>query len=202
MGDRIHKLSRFFLKFPGIGERQAKRFAFFLLAQHPEYIDQLTAAMRDARSAARECAKCYKLHEGTNDLCEICGNSERDQSKILVVEKQADLEAVERTSYQGLFFILGGLIPIVEKKTMAQTRTSLLFERIRADAEQGVLQEVILAFPLTSNGDHTDSYLRQELKERVAPTITVTSLGRGLSMGSELEYIDPKTLEISITKRE
>ena len=199
MNDRIQKLSRLFLKFPGIGERQARRFAFFLLAQHPEYIDELSSAMQEARSAVHECQKCFRLHESSDALCSICGNPSRDQAKLVVVEKQADLEAIEKTNFNGIFFILGGLVPIVEKKAVAKTRMSAFLERLARDTS---LEEIILAFPLTPNGDHTDSYLRELLQQKFPNHFKITSLGRGLSLGAELEYIDPQTLEISISKRE
>ncbi|HSE56612.1 MAG TPA: toprim domain-containing protein [Candidatus Paceibacterota bacterium] len=201
MDSRLQKLAQLFLKFPGIGERQARRFAFFILNQQQGYIQELTETIHTARSGAKQCPQCFRLHESASIRCAICSSPNRDQSRLLIVEKQADIEAVEQTSYNGLFFIFGGLIPIVEKKTMAKTRITELEARITTDVEAGVLKEVILAFPLTANGDHTEIYLR-ELLQKKFPTLSVTSLGRGLSMGSELEYIDPRTLEISIAKRE
>ncbi len=201
MEGRMRKLAELFLKFPGIGERQAKRFAFFILNQSDGYIRELRDTMQTARSVAKSCPLCFRLHEGSGTLCSICADQNRDQSRILILEKQADLEAVEQTSYNGLFFLFGGLIPIVEKKTVAKTRLAELEARIVKDTENNVLKELIFAFPLTANGDHTDSFLREYLQKKF-PSLTITSLGRGLSMGSELEYIDPRTLEISIAKRE
>lgn len=198
MNDRINKLSQLFLKFPGIGERQARRFAFFILSQKSEYVKELTEEMKKVREDIKECPKCFRLYSGENNFCDICADKKRDNSKIIVVEKQADIEAIERTTYNGLFFILNGLIPIIEKKIVAKTRLERLNERIKDD---NALKEVILAFPLTPNGDHTDSFLKEHIKE-LNPNLSTTSLGRGLSMGSEIEYIDPKTLEISLKKRE
>ena len=40
--DIIQKLTETFLKFPGIGPRQAKRFAFFLANSEDKYLKELT----------------------------------------------------------------------------------------------------------------------------------------------------------------
>ncbi len=101
-----------------------------------------------------------------------------------------------KTHYYGLFFVLGALIPITKKDMIDGTNARALVERIKKEKNIG---EVILAFPLTPNGDHTDSVIR----ELLAPhSVEVSSLGRGLSTGTELEYADPASLEASLKKRE
>ena len=65
------------------------------------------------------------------------------------------------------------------------------------------LKEIILAFSLSPQGDHTDSYIRQELK-KVAESlgIKISSLGKGLSTGTELEYSDNDTLKNALKNRQ
>ena len=41
MDDPIEKLSLYFKEFPGIGERQSKRFVYFLLHKNPNYVKEL-----------------------------------------------------------------------------------------------------------------------------------------------------------------
>ncbi len=124
----------------------------------------------------------------------------RDQSTIVVVEKGQDIEAFARTDYKGLFFVLGGLIPIIQKNIIEGTHIAYLQTRI--EHEKGVLKELILAFPLTPNGDHTDQAVREILAQTLPSGISITSLGRGLSTGAELEYADPASLSASLKKRE
>ncbi|MDB5188523.1 MAG: recR [Candidatus Nomurabacteria bacterium] len=205
MNDSVDRLAKLFLKFPGIGERQARRFAYFILTQQEGYVDTLSRALVAARAHANMCNRCLRIFEGTTDsnsgLCEICSDEHRDQGSIVVVEKSQDIESFARTDYNGLFFVLGGLIPIVQKDIIQGTNAAKLIARVQAERADGALREVILAFPITPNGEHTDSALR-ELLAPVSDTLTITSLGRGLSTGAELEYADPASLEASLKKRE
>ncbi len=203
--DSVDRLAKLFLKFPGIGERQARRFAYFILTQQEGYVDSLARALVAARTHANTCARCLRIFEGSVEssggLCNICSDEHRDQSSIVVVEKSQDIESFNRTDYNGLFFVLNGLIPIVQKDIIAGTNAQKLIDRVRKDTSENVLQEVILAFPVTPNGEHTDSAIR-ELLSPISLDLTITSLGRGLSTGAELEYADPASLEASLKKRE
>jgi recombination protein RecR len=134
---------------------------------------------------------------GNAGLCEICSNPSRDQSQLLIVEKSQDIDSFGKTDYHGLFFVLGGLIPIVQKNVLAGTNIALLKERIAKESTSPY--EVILAFPITPNGEHTDTVVREMLA--VYP-ISISSLGRGLSAGAELEYADAESLNASLKKRE
>ena len=137
---------------------------------------------------------------GQATVCHLCGDTTRDQDTIVVVEKTADIDVFLKTDYHGLFFVLGGLIPITQKSIIDGTNTNILIERVKKESNPpaGGLTEVILAFPLTPNGDHTDSVIRDLL----GSSIKISSLGRGLSTGTELEYADPASLEASLKKRE
>jgi recombination protein RecR len=58
--------------------------------------------------------------------------------------------------------------------------------------------EIILAFPANPEGDATAVKTREELADAGA---RVTTLGRGLSTGSELEYADAETLKTALANR-
>lgn len=201
MEDHIEQLTRLFLKFPGIGARQAKRFAYFILAQQESYVKNLSSALITARGSARACTRCMRIYEGSGNTCHLCSDTTRDQQTIVVVEKSADIDAFKKTDYHGLFFVLGGLIPIVQKHIVEGTNATKLVERVAKESALASERplEIILAFPLTPNGDHTDTVVRDLL---TSYPITINSLGRGLSTGTELEYADPASLEASLKKRE
>ncbi len=196
MDDHIEQLTKLFLKFPGIGARQAKRFAYFILSQQESYVKNLSSSLLTARSFAQTCTRCHRIYEGSAGSCNICSDTSRDQNTIAIVEKSADIDVFLKTDYHGLFFILGSLIPITKKSIIDGTNASKLIERIKNDS---AVKEVILAFPLTPNGDHTDFVIRDLLSNL---NIKISSLGRGLSTGTELEYADPASLEASLKKRE
>jgi recombination protein RecR len=218
MERNLEQLANLFLKFPGIGRRQAIRFAYFILTQPESYVASLARELTSARSRARTCVRCHRIFDlpavatalqagGNAGLCEICSNPSRDQSQLLIVEKSQDIDSFGKTDYHGLFFVLGGLIPIVQKNVLAGTNIALLKERVSKSVQDGSASgggkvqdlEVILAFPITPNGEHTDTVVREMLA--VYP-ISISSLGRGLSAGAELEYADAESLNASLKKRE
>jgi len=133
-----------------------------------------------------------------------------DTSTLMVVEKDSDLESVKKSRvYNGKYFILGGLVPIIEKNTKKRIRIEELKERIKKEGEN--LREIILAFSLNPQGDHTDSYVREQLNEiveklnpstKLRAGIKISSLGKGLSTGTELEYSDNDTLKNALKNRQ
>ncbi|MDQ5931231.1 MAG: recombination protein RecR [Patescibacteria group bacterium] len=202
MDDHIEQLTRLFLKFPGIGARQAKRFAYFIISQQESYVKNLSSSLLTARSFAQTCTRCYRIYEGQSanagqaNICHLCADTTRDQNTIVVVEKSSDIEVFLKTDYHGLFFVLGALIPITKKSIIDGTNATKLIDRAKNFSN---IKEIILAFPLTPNGDHTDFVIRDLLSSL---NIKISSLGRGLSTGTELEYADPASLEASLKKRE
>ncbi len=96
--------------------------------------------------------------------------------------------------------MLGGTVSLASEKG-ENLRTEQLLASLSSRSENG-LSEVILAFPANPEGDATSIFVREQLwpvTELIA--VTVTSLGRGLSTGSELEYADPETLKSAFDSR-
>ena len=203
--DTIEKLTEIFKEFPGIGERQAKRFVYFLMSRNPSYAENLSLLIKDLKKEISQCQECFKffINKDSKKLCDICLDENADSSVLMVVEKDSDLESVNKSRvYHGKYFILGGLVPIVEKNTNARIRIKELIEKIKRDTKKG-LKEIILAFSLSPQGDHTDFYIRSQLKNISEPlNIKISSLGRGLSTGTELEYSDNETLKNALKNRQ
>jgi len=201
MDYHIEQLAKLFLKFPGIGSRQAKRFAQFIASAPKSYVDALAHSLVTTHANVETCGQCFRIFEGDSALCGFCSDPTRDNKTIVVVEKSSDIESFLSTDYKGLFFVFGGLVPITSTAALQGVRMKILAERVKKDIETNTLNELILAFPLTPNGDHTDTVVREQLSA-FNTTITITSLGRGLSIGTELEYADPLSLNASLKKRE
>ncbi len=197
MQQELDRLAKMFMKLPGIGERQAKRFAYFILTQPQSYVTEFAQALKNAKSHAQTCSKCLRVFEGAHGDCEICSSANRDQGTIAVVEKSQDIDSFAKTEYNGLFFVLGGLIPIVQKNILEGTNIKKLEDRVKSIE----IKEIILAFPITPNGEHTDMAIR-EILAPVSEKVKISSLGRGLSSGAELEYADAASLNASLKKRE
>lgn len=198
--DVVEKLAEIFKQFPGIGERQAKRFVYFLMSRDGSYSENLSRLILELKKEISQCKECFRffISGAKKTVCDICADQNVDSSTLMVVEKDSDLESVRKSRvYHGKYFILGGLVPIVEKTTKSRVRIEELKSKIKKDSKD--LKEIILAFSLNPQGDHTDEYVRQEL---ASLGIKISSLGRGLSTGTELEYSDNDTLRNALKNRQ
>jgi recombination protein RecR len=200
----IDRLTEHFKEFPGIGERQAKRFVYFLLHKNPSYVKELGDKILDLKNTIHQCPSCFLFFQSKQDqLCDICSNSKTDKTSLLIVEKDADYENIKRSkNYNGMYFILGGLVPIVNKETPNYVRINELTNNIEKQSKTSELKEVIIALSLNPQGEHTDMYLREILSPlKIKFNFNIVSLGRGLSTGTELEYSDSETIKNALRNR-
>jgi hypothetical protein len=64
------------------------------------------------------------------------------------------------------------------------------------------LKEIILALSLNPDGENTIDYVSEQLKLTLGDKkIKITTLGRGLSTGTELEYLDDNTFQNAFKNR-
>lgn len=201
----IDRLTEKFRDFPGIGPRQSKRFVYFLLSRNRSYLEELSKLILEVKKEVHVCSSCFRFFakNGAGALCSICADSNRDHASLLLVEKDVDLENVEKNKiYTGRYFVLGGTIPILEKNPEERVRLRELQKKVKEEASQNGLKEIIIAFSLNAEGEHTafvtESALRPLAEEY---KLTLSHLGRGLSTGSEVEYLDGETLKSAIKNR-
>ncbi len=195
--DPIEKLSELFERFPGIGPRQAQRFVQFLLRSSPSMRRDLIESVRDLASSVHQCPECQRYSTSKKGRCNICADTNRDDSLLAVVASDADLQAVERShTFRGKYFVLGGLISLASDKMTGLRLTDL--KTLTPKRAANGLSEIILAFPANPEGDATAIRVREELEPL---GIKITKLGRGLSTGSELEYADSDTLKSALDNR-
>ena len=200
----IDKLTEIFSRFPGIGPRQAKRFVYALLSRM-NVTDELIRGLEELKSGVAQCQRCYRFFAIGNssqthhqNLCSICSDTSRDQSLLMIVPRDTDLDAVEKSrSFRGLYFVLGGSLPILEKEPHKRIRINEL--RARMKSEGNIFKEIILAMNANSEGENTADFLKEELKPLTQAQFS--ELGRGLSTGAELEYADPETLKNALLHR-
>lgn len=200
----IEILAEKFKEFPGIGARQAKRFVYFLLHKNPHFAKSLSEEILKIKNAIKQCPSCFIFFQKKDgDLCEVCSNQKTDKSSLLIVEKDADYENIRKSKiYNGMYFVFGGLVPIVTKETPSFVRVNELVKKIKTYIKENDLKEVIIAMALSPQGEHTDLYIRETLSKIDGfEKVKVSSLGRGLSTGSELEYADGDTLKNAIKNR-
>jgi recombination protein RecR len=192
----IQKLIDLFSKFPTIGPKTAARFAYYLIELKKEEVDEITKALAEIKKNIKTCVYCFKPFEGLGHLCEICGNPGRDKAMLCVVEKETDLNSIEKTKkYHGRYFILGGTISRLRKTEIEKLRIKDLILRVKKGQDT---KEIILAINPTQEGEATTLYLERILKPYGKK---ITRLGRGLPIGGELEYADDETLTSALEGR-
>ncbi len=201
--NNTERLIELFKEFPGIGPRQAKRFVYFLLNKNPGYATDLAGLIKEVRSTVHSCTSCFRFFpNSTNTLCPVCRDTNRDPKQLMIVSHDVDYENIEKTKfYNGYYFILGGTVPILEKNPENRIRQKDLLQTIQTKVSTG-LNEIILALNYNPEGENTVNYLTEFLKDVTTKNnIKISTLGRGLSTGTELEYSDSDTIKNALKNR-
>ena len=197
MSTIIDQLTDLFAKLPGIGPRQARRFVYYLLKERGGVGARMSHLISQLKSEVSQCKECYRFH--VDKSCRICVDPNRSQTSLMVVLNDADLESIERAHvHDGQVFVLGGYVSLLEDEKTGKPKYARLTELTARIGKMHQLTEIILAFAANQDGDHTAYYLRDYLMQ---PGLTITTLGRGLSTGSELEYADADTIKSALLGR-
>jgi len=192
--DPVTRLIQVLTKLPGIGEKSGARLAFHLLSSPAEYVRELSQAIVDVKEKVRFCSNCLNITE--QDPCRICGDPNRTDEVICVVEEPNDLYAIEKTgAFNGKYHVLHGVISPLDGIGPDEIRIAELLERLR----KGGVKEVILATNPVVEGDATALYLSAEIKPL---GIRVTRIARGIAVGGDLEYTDGATLTDALRGRQ
>lgn len=182
---QISKLIEQLSRLPGIGAKSAQRLAFHMINMPLDQVEELSAAIVNAKRNVRYCSKCCTLTDA--EVCPICSNPKRDNSVIMVVENTRDLAAYEKIGkFEGVYHVLHGAISPLLGIGPADIRLKELMLRL-----QGDVREVIIATNSSLEGETTAMYISKLVK----PTgIKVTRIASGVPVGGDLEYIDEVTL--------
>ncbi len=192
--DAVTKLIQELNKLPGIGPKSAQRLAYHLLRAPEEQTRLLAEAILSVKQKTKLCSLCFNVTE--SDPCRICGNAQRDRTKICIVEQPQDILALEHTGvYKGLYHVLHGAISPTEGVGANDIRIKELMSRL----QDGEVEEIILATNTNLEGEQTALYLHK----LISPLgIKITRLAQGLPFGTELEYADDVTLTRAIEGRQ
>lgn len=209
----IDKLIDIFKKFPTVGQRTAGRFVYYLMKLPKDRIDEIINAIQELKNKIKLCQLCFNPFEpfdvaqGKGEVCPICQNPGRNKNLLCVVEKETDLLTIENTlghsptgepkKYNGLYFILGGIIGLMKNEDI----NSLRLEQLKLRVKDGNFSEIIVALNPTPEGRATSILLEREIKSFLAPNTKITHLAKGIPVGGELEYADEETLESAFEGR-
>ncbi|MCA0204497.1 MAG: recombination mediator RecR [Proteobacteria bacterium] len=189
----IEALIALMARLPGLGPRSARRAVLHLLKKRTLVMEPLAQAMARVAETARDCKVCGNISD--DDLCPICADPARGKGVICVVEDVSDLWALERAGgFGGRYHVLGGTLSALDSVGPEALRIPDLVDRIAGER----VTEVILALNATVEGQTTAHYIAEAL----APSgVAVSTLGRGVPMGGELDYLDDGTIAAALAAR-
>ncbi|MDR3281954.1 MAG: recombination mediator RecR [Endomicrobium sp.] len=189
----IDKMIEIIKKMPGVGPKMAERLSYHILKMPYHDVEKLLNSIQKARNLMKNCSICYNLSE--HDPCIICSDNSRERSTICVVETPQDLLAISKAKeYNGLYFVLGGVLSPLDAIGPDDLRIDKLIKILK----NGRVVEVIVATDMDSKGEITAIYLAKIIKNL---GVKVTRLGYGLPVGGDIEYADEVTISRAIEGR-
>ena len=182
-----------FASLPGIGRKTAYRFVLYLLKKDEEEVRKFGNTFIRLREQIKYCENCHNISE--MQFCGICSSHSRDGSLVCVVEDIRDVIAIENTAqFKGHYHVLGGIISPMDGIGPAELNVESLVNRVK----RGGIKEIVMALSANMEGDTTNFYIFKKLKDF---DVKISTIARGVAVGSELEYTDEVTLGRSILNR-
>ena len=179
-------------KLPGIGPKSAQRLALHIIRQADEEALALARAIISACREVYPCPDCGNLTDETP--CFICRDEERDSSLLCVVEASSDILPIERTGYQGRYYVLNQRFDLFKDHQLGEEDLQRFLHKL----EGGMVEEVILALNPTIDGEIMGRYL---LSLTAPYPLRVSRLAHGLPVGGDIEFADEITLRRAMEGR-
>ena len=187
------RLQESLAKLPSVGKKSAERMAYAMLEMDDEDLKEFSDAIRELKEKIHYCPVCGNITE--DEECEICQDTNRDRTTLMVVSSPKDVMAFENAEgYRGLYHVLGGTISLSKGKGIEDLNIPSLLKRV----DSGEIKEIIIATNPTVDGETTALYLAKLLENK---NVNVTRLAYGLPMGGNLDYADALTLAKAIEGR-
>ena len=181
-------------KLPGVGPRSAQRLVQYLLKVKDQDIDRLSSSLLDLKSKIKQCRECFYLTQEKN-LCSFCEDLSRNSQVLCVVEQAFDVFRIENCGvFKGCYHVLHGVLSPLNHIYPKDLTFKALHERIK----KRDVKELILAIDSDLEGDTTALYIMQKFKN---PELKISRLAQGIPFGSDLAFIDDKTLIQAIENR-
>ncbi len=184
-------------RLPGVGERTAERYAYFLLRADKNLSEKLAGAISRLHSGVKSCPVTFALIDADENVSNLYSDSSRDKTTIAVVEEPLDIVALERTGqFHGTYHVLGGAISPIDGIGPEKLHIPELIGRIKNDN----VQEIIIATNASVEGESTAIFLQKHVLD-AGIDIKITRLARGIPVGVDLEYASQITLTHALDGR-
>ncbi|MDD4381876.1 MAG: recombination mediator RecR, partial [Candidatus Dojkabacteria bacterium] len=177
------------------------RIVYHYLRSPNKDATKLSEALKEMDDKVKYCSKCFNVSE--REECDICSSKLRKTDKICVVEEPLDVVAFENSAvYDGVYFVLGGVISPADGIGAEEIRFRELDSRARELLVQNYKLEIIIATNPSLEGEATANYIQDLFKNFVKEgKIEITRLAMGLPTGADLEYADRLTLKRALEGR-
>jgi len=177
-------------RLPGVGNRTAERYAYYLLKADQRINDSLATAVHDIHARVKTCPITFALIDADDDVSALYSDPDRDRTLVAVVEEPLDIVALERTGqFKGTYHVLGGAMSPIDGIGPEQLHIPELMKRIQDDG----VKELIIATNASVEGESTALFLQKHIRDAEVD-VTMSRLARGIPVGVDLEYADQITL--------
>lgn len=189
----LNQLLKSLQQVPYLASKNIYRVASYFLSCDDKQAQQFCRTILEAKKNIVYCKICFVWNEKEQN-CFLCA-SKRDQSIVCVVQTWQELFAIEKTGgYQGVYHVLCGVICPLEGVGPEDLTIDALVKRVAA----GEIREIIFALNQTLEGEATAAFIAKKLSTF---KITISTLARGMPVGSSLEYMDRLTVHKALTER-
>lgn len=183
---------------PGVGERTAERYAYYLLRANQHISEKIAESLKGLHDGVKSCPVTFALIDANEEISTLYSDPSRDKTIVAVVEEPLDIVAIERTGqYKGTYHVLGGAISPIDGIGPEQLHVPELIERIKKDS----VQEVIIATNASVEGESTALFLQRNIRDSGLDSVKITRLARGIPVGVDLEYAGQITLAHALEGR-
>ncbi|MEA4205906.1 toprim domain-containing protein [Mycoplasma sp. 1199] len=189
--EQINKFLEVIRQIPGISKKQAEKIVYWILEAEKEQVQQVAQAFIDVKEKTTFCPICSQVIE--NNYCSICDNSSRDNTLLIVENRQVMQKIEDANIYNGKYYVFSHLIINEYEEQKYQKEIQKLLDYAQK------FDEIILGISPSIKGEVTNEFLKEKLTKQ---NLKVTRLAIGLPVGSSVDYIDAITLKFSLINRQ
>ncbi|MDX1809447.1 MAG: recombination mediator RecR [Sulfurospirillaceae bacterium] len=181
--EKFNNLVEAFQSIPTVGKKSAMRYAYHLVLNDTFLAMKLANSIEIAVKSIKKCQNCGALSE--NEICEICLDEKRDNTKICIVENAKDILVLEEYNlYDGKYFVLENVEPDS-------------IDHLKTIAKDGV-KEIIFALTPSLSNDVVIMHIEDNLKDM---SLSFTKIAQGVPTGVHLENVDILSLSKAMDLR-
>ena len=193
--ESLEEIVNLLSRLPTIGKQTALKIVLNLHQWDEVLLQHLGEKISNLKSNLLSCVKCGFLSD--SPLCSICSDSNRNGRIICVVENIQQVISLEKTgTFKGKYHVLGGVIDLLNDVDAEK----LNIESLKTRLQEEEVDELIIALGFNLKAEATASYLKELFIDY--KDLVISRIALGLPFGTDLSYIDPRSIAIALEKRE